>query len=186
MKRLSRFFTSRDAGVSAPVVAVLILIVVMTMCAVYERLRIVTIVSQLDQAVEMSVQGVATENWDNVYQGVREGYAGTYTKDALTDDWEAVMNKEQILDQMNHMIDFKVKGSTWVKEDDAGNVLFSMKPKETTVKIINTSLAADEGDALTVETTNTITVPWLFLGAMFDAPPIVVERKTVCGYTPKF
>lgn len=171
---------------SIPMVAGLLLILLMLFCAVYEYLRVVSIIIQLDHAVEQSIQGVAMENWDEVYQGIREGYAGTYTKAELTDDWEEVMNKEQILAQMKKMIEFKVAGNTWVKEDDAGNVLFSLKPRDTTVKITNTQLAAAEGDALTVETTNTITVPWRFLGSMFNAPPIVVERVTVSGYTRKF
>lgn len=186
MMGLVKQFKKTDAGMSIPMVAVLLLILLMLFCAMYEYLRVVSIVMQLDQAVELSVQGVATENWDEVYQGVREGYAGTYTKAELTDDWEEVMNKEQILAQMKKMIDFKVDGNTWAKEDAAGEVLFSLKPKDTTVKITNTQLAANEGDALTVETTNTITVPWRFLGAMFNAPPIVVERVTISGYTPKF
>lgn len=183
---LAKRLKKKDAGLTIPVIAVLLLILLMLFCAMYEYLRVVTIVMQLDQAVELSVQGVAQENWDEIYQGIREGYAGTYTKDELTDEWEEVMNREQILAQMKKMIDFKVDGNTWVKEDDAGEVLFSLEPKDTTVTITNTELAAAEGDALTVETTNTITVPWQFLGTMFNAPPIVVQRITVCGYTPKF
>jgi len=96
---------------SIPMVAGLLLILLMLFCAVYEYLRVVSIIIQLDHAVEQSIQGVAMENWDEVYQGIREGYAGTYTKAELTDDWEEVMNKEQILAQMKKMIEFKVAGA---------------------------------------------------------------------------
>jgi|LGVE01.1.fsa_nt_gb hypothetical protein len=186
MMNLMKRFQKKDKGMTIPEIAFWLLFLLTIFCGIYEYLRIVTIVMQLDQVVEISVQGVATENWDEVYQGIREGYAGTYTKDELTDDWEEVMNKEQILAQMKKMIEFKVDGNTWVKEDNAGETLFSLKPKDTTVTIINTELGAAEGEALTVETINTITVPWAFLGTMFHAPPIVVERKTISGYTPKF
>ncbi len=146
----------------------------------------VSIVKQVDHAVEMSVDGVAKANWDNIYQGVREGYAGAYTKKKDTDAWTEVMTKQSVLDQLKEVIAFETEGSTWVKKDDKGNVLFSLKPKETEVKIINTNLGASEGDALVIETTNIITVPWMFVGLWLEAEPLEIERTTQCGYSPRF
>lgn len=175
-----------DPGISSTLAVVLILALLILFTGVYEYLRMVAIVEQVDQAVELSVQGVASENWENIYQGVREGYAGTYSKGKLTDEWEEVMNKDQILEQLKSMIDFQTESGTWVKRDEQGNVMFTLKPKETTVKILNTSISADEGEALLVETTNTISIPWVFLDSVYDAPPVEIKRKTVCGYTPRF
>jgi len=175
-----------DEGSMAPLVVVIVFIALILFCMGWEYLRMVTIVMQLDQAVEMSVEGVAKDNWKNIYQGVREGYAGAYNKNEVADGWEEVMNKQNILGQLNEMIDFETVGTTWVKKDEKGNVLFSIKPKDTEVKIINTGLGANEGDALVIETTNTITIPLMFAGLWPDAQPLVIHRTTECQYTPKF
>lgn len=175
----------RDKGSMAPLACAAIIVILILGVAFFELFKMYAVAAQIDHAVELSVQGVAKENWENIYQGIREGYAGAYTKDKLSDDWKEVINREQILLQMKKMIDFDEEGSEWVKKDDQGRIVFSLKPEETTVKIINTNLAAKEGDALLVETTNRITIPWFFLSS-FNMPPIQYERKTVCGYTPKF
>lgn len=176
----------KDDGTMAPWVVVIALVFLLFFCIGWEYLRMITIVLQVDRAVEMSVDGVAKDNWENVYQGVREGYAGAYTKDSATDAWSEVVNKQSVLGQLKETIDFEVVGDTWVKADENGAVLFSLKPKETEVKIINTNLGASEGNALVIETTNTITVPWMFAGLWLDAEPLVIERTNQCGYTPKF
>ena len=176
----------KDEGSMVPLVVVSIFISLILFCVGWEYLRMVTIMTQLDRAVEMSVENVAKDNWKNVYQSVREGYAGAYTKNEEGKKWEEVMNKQNILGHLNKTINFKTDGTTWVKKDEKGNVLFSIKPKDTEVKIINTGLAAKEGDALVVETTNTITIPLMFAGLWPNAQPLVIHRTTKCQYIPKF
>ncbi|HEY5557793.1 hypothetical protein [Acetobacterium sp.] len=186
MMQIIKRIKGKDEGSMAPLVVVVLLISLLLFCVGWEYLRMVTIVMQLDHAVELSVEGVATENWENIYQGVREGYAGAYTKNDVLDGWDDVMTRQNILSQLNEMIDFETVGTSWVKKDDSGRILFQLEPKETEVKIINTGLGATEREALVIETTNTITVPWMFAGLWLDAEPLVIHRTTECQYTPKF
>ncbi|UYO64419.1 hypothetical protein LNN31_08350 [Acetobacterium wieringae] len=77
-----------DPGSMTPYVIVFVLVFMMVMAAVWEYQRIYSVLAQVDQSVISAVEGVAQENWDEIYQGVREGYAGAYTKDKLIDNWK--------------------------------------------------------------------------------------------------
>jgi hypothetical protein len=91
--------------------------------SIWEYFRMVSIVKQVDHAVEISVDGVAKANWDNIYQRVREGYAGVYTKKD-TDAWTEVMTKYSVLDQLKKVIEFETEGNTWVKKMIKGMSFF--------------------------------------------------------------
>jgi len=176
-----------DAGTMSPYVVVLILIFMMLMGGVWEYLRIYSVLAQVDQTVISAVEGVAQENWKEIYQGVREGYAGAFSKDDHGDGWEEVINRKQITEQMKEMYDFEEDGLLLSKVDDEGNLIFSIKPDAMQINIINTAIGDNEGNSLVVEAVNHVELPFMFLSGLFeDVPPITFERTTRCRYVPRF
>lgn len=73
------------SGNSAPLTLAIILAVIILSCAVFEYLRLMVIASGVRDAVQSAVIDVATENWDDAYNGLREGYSGGYTLSGT--DW---------------------------------------------------------------------------------------------------
>lgn len=177
----------RDPGNMSFNALIVIITFMMLMSISWEYVRIFSVLNDLDNSVVSSVEGVAQENWDEIYQGVREGYAGAYTKDELTDDWEEIINRKQIIEQMKEMYDFEEDGLLLTKVGSDGKTIFSIEPDEMEITVINTSFDDDEGAALVVEATNTVVLPFMFLAGMFDeVPAIEFERTTKVRYVPKF
>jgi len=67
------------------IVIILCLILLFTVASEYLRLQIIA--SGVRDALQSSIIAVATENYDEVYNGLREGYTGGYQLDE-TDRWE--------------------------------------------------------------------------------------------------
>lgn len=177
----------RDPGNMASYAFIVIFVFMMLMSCVMEYVRIYAVLYDLDDSVISAVEGVAQENWDEIYQGVREGYAGAYTKDQLTDDWGEVINRKQITEQMEEMYDFDKNGLLLSKLDSDGNTIFSIEPDAMEIKVINATFDDDEGASLVVEATNEVVLPFMFLSGLFDnVPNITFERTTKCKYVPKF
>lgn len=175
-----------DKGSMTPYVIVFVLVFMMLMAAVWEYQRIYSVLAQVDQSVISAVEGVAQENWDEIYQGVREGYAGAYTKDKLIDNWKEIINRKRITEQMKEMIDLKEDVLLLSKVDDQGKLIFSIKPDAMQINIINAEFDDKEGKSLVVEAVNQVEVPFMFLGEMFNIPSITFTRTTRVHYVPKF
>lgn len=176
-----------NPGNMTPYVIVLILVFMMLMAAVWEYLRIYAVLALVDQSVISAVEGVTEENWDEIYQGVREGYAGAYTKDKQVDSWEEIINRKRITEQMKEMIDFKEDGLLLSKVDEEGSLIFSIKPDAMEINVINAEFDDQEGSSLVVEAVNQVELPFMFLSGVFkDIPSITFERTTRCRYVPKF
>ena len=176
-----------DRGNMTPYVIVLIFVFMMLMAGVWEYLRIYSVLAQVDQSVITAVEGVAQENWKEIYQGVREGYAGAFSREDLIKDWEEVINRKRITEQMKEMIDFEEDGLLLSKLDGEGKLIFSIKPDAMEISVINTEISDEEGNSLVVEAVNEVELPFMFLSGIFeDIPPITFERTTRCRYVPKF
>lgn len=47
-------------------------------CVVFEYMRLVIVAQGVRDSVQSAIVAVATENWDEAYPGLREGYSGGY------------------------------------------------------------------------------------------------------------
>lgn len=174
-----------DKGSMAPVVIVVAIIAMVFFAFIWEWGRFNTIAGQVDRDVKASVNGIVSEQWDVVYQGVREGYAGAYTKND-NDAWKELVRKKHINEQLIEMMDYTKNGNILEKKDAEGRIIYSVTLEDVEVDVTNTQKGDLEGKALTVATEVTITIPWTFLAAYGEIPPVVINKTVKGGFTPKF
>lgn len=181
-----------DDGFTYPLILGIILIVFMIFIVIFEYMYFMTTCSQIDAAVERSVIGVATENWANVYQGVREGFAGGHTKEESLDAWTAVLSKNDIMKETQNMLELEYEGGKYVKKKDDGEILYTINPTTMEAIIKNVPISEDgvysvgTGKGLIVEVSYDMDVSWATSITGTDATPIRTKRNVQVQYRPKF
>lgn len=192
-----------DPGFIFPLILALVLIVFIVMALVFEGMQFQTLYNQCDQAVERSVIGVATENWKNVYQTVREGYASGMAKDDLVDAWEERLSKENILKETISMLELeegkddagdKIYRRMTIEDDGSKKAIYYIKPSSMEATIRNVPTYEEgvsnvgTGKGLEVEVTYDIYVEWSYIGATEErtTEPMKITRTVIVKYTPQF
>ena len=74
---IKKVFFSRN-GNSAPLTIALVLGLLLVTCAMAEFFRLAVIVQGVRDGLQQAVLSVAVTNYDETYNGLREGYSGGY------------------------------------------------------------------------------------------------------------
>ncbi len=77
MQKIRRLFEDKK-GNTTPHTIALILGILFTICALSEFFRLSIIANGVRNALQSAVISVATTNYDEAYNGLREGYSGGY------------------------------------------------------------------------------------------------------------
>lgn len=183
----------KDDAMTFPMILGMFFLVLIIFMLVLEYMHFVTVFKQADDAVERSVIAVATQNWDNIYQGVREGFAGANTKEAITDEWTEVLKRDNIMVSAIDIMGLTLDSGNYVKKSADGKILYSIKPTTVHANIINVGIEESPGvtnvgskKGLIVEVTYDISVAWFTPTAWGDALPITVTRTVRTQYKPLF
>lgn len=178
---IKKLFQNKRGGGNLLAIVVVISILLIS-CSVYEYLRLVIIASGVRDAVQSSIISVATTNYDEVYNGLREGYSGGYTLDG--DYWEESLDIGDIYGQLDSTLGLARQSGRHVKY--AGETLeYSLWGLEVDIK--NASFApssADAADKFLAEATIELEVPLSF--GWESLPPMRITLHVKAGYTPKF
>ena len=83
------------SGSSAPLALAVVLAVILLSCAVFEYMRLMVISKGIRDTVQAAVIDVATENWDDAYNGLREGYSGGYLLNGT--DWVVKLDRKSVV-----------------------------------------------------------------------------------------
>lgn len=169
-------------GSSFPLTVAIALVIVIIMCGISEYMRLMIIASGVRDAVQSSVIATANDNYDNVYNGVREGYSGGY---ALSDStWEGSLDYGDIYSRLNRSLGLQKSGGVHIKY--AGETI-EFKLSNLSVDIINAPFAPSNPDGMQkflADATITLEVPVFFGGK--SLLPMRINLKVKAGYTPKF
>jgi len=184
----------KDPGISFPLIIGGLLVVIIFFSLFMEALKFTSVYERTDEAIERSVIAVATQNWEYVYQSVREGYAGGNVKELATDRWEEVLDRDEIVREATEMLELDYEGGEYVKKDEDGEMIFSIKPQTLLANITNVGIKDSEGnsniatgDGLIVEVKYDVTVAWTLEGAFYEGTvPITMERQVRVQYKPLF
>lgn len=172
---MRKLFRNKEGNVAIQaVVVMLILLLIFSVIGEYLRLQIIA--KGIRDAIQASVISVATQNYDEVYNGLREGYSGGY---ALYDDnWEGSVDEGSVMNELTSLL-----GLSFGKKYTGGMVEYGLSELE--VKIINTPLAPSNDDKrFESEVYVTLSVPLSF--GWQHLPPMTINMKVNAGYTPKF
>lgn len=123
---------------------VIILILLMIFTVVSEYLRNNIILNGVRDGLESIATNIATENYNEIYPNIRQGYSGAY-KLSNTNKWQEHIDNGNIDKELNRLLGVKKEGNIYVKRFDNDNSieykLFNLK-----VNINNPKLAPEDGN----------------------------------------
>ena len=172
----------QTSGNSAPLTLAIVLVVIILSCAVFEYMRLMVIASGVRDAVQSAMIDVATENWDDAYNGLREGYSGGYTLSGT--DWVVKLDSGDVYSRLESTLGVKKESGKYVKYTgpDVEYTLSSLS-----VSMQNAPLApANTGGISQLSATGMVDVEVPLSFGWRHLPPLKITMKLKGGFTPKF
>lgn len=177
--KVKTVFCRRD-GNSTPLTIALVLGLLLIICAMAEFFRLAVIVQGVRDGLQQAVVSVAVSNYDETYNGLREGYSGGYYLAGET--WEESLDYDDVYYYLNRLLGTEKSGRYYVKKQDAG---YEYRLSGLNVEIANPPPAPGNASVnLEVEAQITIEIPLSF--GWEDLPPLSMRLKTRAAYMPRF
>ena len=178
MKKL-RFLLKGGRGDGFPLTIAVTLALLLIFCGVSEYFRVSIIAQGVRDAVQQAVISTVTDNYDDVYHSVREGYAAGYYP---TDDaWEESVDEGDVYTHLALTMGLTSTGEGCAKY--AGDEL-EFTISDLRVTLSNNALASGRSDGYLATATILLEVPTRFAGKLL--PPIQITLKVQAKYIPKF
>lgn len=178
---MRRFWKNRS-GSGFPLVIAVVLAVLIVSCAVYEYLRLTIIAAGVRDAVQSAIIAVATENYSNVYPGLRQSYSGGFSRSS--NQWTEQISTGDIYSQLTESLGLIPENDQYVKQ--AGNQLeYSLSG--LTVKILNAPFAPSDPNSIrqfTAQAVIHLKVPLSF--GWGHLPPMEADLPIQAIYRPRF
>lgn len=156
------------------VVVVLILLLIFSVLSEYLRLQMIA--KGVRDTIQSSVISVATQNYDEVYNGLREGYSGGY--ELIGDSWNSKLDNGAVMEELSALL-----GLVGGEKYSEGTLEYALTDLEVNIK--NVPFApSNNNDKFEAEVWVTLTVPLSF--GWEHLTPMSIRLKVNAGYTPKF
>ena len=181
MKRV-RDVLNNQHGSGFPLTIAVTLSLLLLLCGTSEYMRLMIIASGVRNAVQSSVIATVNDNYNNVYQGAREGYSGCYQPSGSS--WASSIDYGDIYSSIDGTLGTQPSGGNYIKY--AGNSM-EYELSSLSVSIKNAPLAPSDPNSsqkFLVDASVNLTVPVSFAGKVL--PPMQIKVKTEAEYTPKF
>lgn len=120
-------------GEATVLMVALILGLLLVVCAMAEFFRLLVIVQGVRDGLQQSVITVATANYDETYNGLREGYSGGYILSG--DEWQENLDYDYVLIRLGNLLGADRNGSALIKRQSEG---YEYRLSGLDVEIINT------------------------------------------------
>jgi len=164
-------------GSAAIYAVVIILALLMIFAVASEFLRLQIIAKGVRDATQAAIISVATQNYNDVYNGLREGYAGGYElSDSNT--WIEKVDKGAVMVELSELLGI-VDGKKMIGSETEYTL------SNFSITIINPPIAPS-GEAQKFEALVTMTLTVLLSYGWEHLPPMVINLEVKAGYTPKF
>lgn len=167
-------------GMSYPLTAALVLVLLLALCVLAEFFRLSVIACGVRNSLQESVISVATTNYDEVYDGLREGYSGGYF---MTGDcWEETFDYGDVYTQLDRLLGTNPDGSYHVKWLGNG---YEYRITGLQVVISNAPFApGNAGQNFEADVSVQLEIPLSF--GWEALPPVRMTVRTKAAYMPKF
>ena len=172
-----------NKGTSFPLIIAVTLALVIIFCGISEYVRLVIIAQGVRDAVQSAVISVVNDSYDDVYHGVREGYAGAYVPSA--NDFKESLDYGNVYGRLDELLGLKSSGSYHVKY--AAGEAVEFKLSGLSVNLDNMPLAPgspDNAHGFLADTTIRLEVPVRFEGKLL--PPMRINLRVQAKYMPLF
>ena len=167
-------------GNSTPLTIALILGLLLLICALSEFFRLGIIVSGVRDGLQQAVITVATTNYDEAYNGLREGYSGGYILSG--ESWQENLDYDDVYYRIDNLLGTTQVEGYHIKEDKGG---YEYRLSGLSVDIENAPLTPGGAEHnLEADARITIEIPLSF--GWDRLPPLTMEIRTKSAYMPKF
>ena len=170
------------SGNSAPLTVAIVLVVIILSCTVFEYMRLMAIAGGVRDAVQSAMIEVATGNWDNAYNGLREGYSGGYTLSGT--DWVVKLDTGDVYSRLESTLGVKKDNDKYVKYTgpDVEYILSGLS-----VSMQNAPLAPAGNNGISqLSATGTVDVEVPLSFGWGHLPSLKITIKLKGGFTSKF
>lgn len=179
MRKLKKAVTDKR-GMSYPLTVALVLALLIVMCVLAEFFRLSIIAYGVRNSLQESVISVAITNYDEVYDGLREGYSGGYFMTG--DSWEETLDYGDVYTQLDCLLGTNPDGSYHVKWQ--GN-RYEYRITDLNVSISNAPFAPGNASRnFEADVSVQIDIPLSF--GWEALPPVRMTIRTKAVYMPKF
>jgi len=170
MKKLKALWSkikSEDGMIGYPLAVVILLVLLIFISFIVDYIRVNSIAVQIRDKYESLLTGVAVQNYDNMYQPTREGYALSYKFNENTITWDNIdsITQENILDKLNYSFSDGEKNQVTISDID-----FKISPEE--VKI------TDEDQSFNISGKLTATIYYNGLWRNLSPAHVPIEVKS--------
>ena len=181
MNRIKYILKDRR-GTSFPLIIAITLSLLLIFTGISEYLRLLIIAQGVRDAVQSSVIATGTENYDNVYQGAREGYSGAYQP--MAGNFEESLDYGDIYKRLCDVLGLVRNRGYYVKPALNGNIEYRVWGLLVHIRNAPFAQGDTESGRFVADCTIELEVPVYFSGQLL--PPMRITVKTSAGYTPKF
>ena len=179
MEKLKKAVVDRK-GMSYPLTVALVLTLLIVLCVLAEFFRLSVIAYGVRNSLQQSVISVAVSNYDEVYDGLREGYSGGYF---MTGDcWEETLDYGDVYTQLDRLLGTNPDGGYHVKWQGNG---YEYRITGLHVSIRNAPFApGNAGQNFEADVSVQLEIPLSFGWEVL--PPVRMLIRTKAVYMPKF
>lgn len=168
-------------GMSTPLTVALVLALLIFLCVFSEFFRLSIIAGGVRNALQSATISVATTNYDEVYDGLREGYSGGYFYEDGR-GWTEYVDSGDVYGQLGLLLGLDDREDYLVKWQEKG---YEYRISGLQISIRNVSFApGGSNENFEADIRVNLEVPlsfgWNFL------PPLSMQVRTKASYMPKF
>ncbi|MDD4496026.1 MAG: hypothetical protein PHV32_17080 [Eubacteriales bacterium] len=170
------------SGSGTPLILAIVLVCIILSTTAFEYARLIIVAQGVRDSVQSAVIDVATENWDEAYAGLREGYSGGYALSGSR--WYRNVTSGNIYGRLKEVLGLKYQSGKYIKcSGESTEYTLS----GLTISVANAPLAPSDPNSisqLTVTGYITVEVPLSF--GWGHLPSMTIRMKFKSVYVPKF
>ena len=181
VKKIREVLKSKS-GQGVPMILAVVLCCLILACVTFEYMRLMIVAQGVRDSVQSAIVDVATENWDEAYAGLREGYSGGYQ--LAGSSWSQNVTSGNVYARLQNVLGVEYKDGQYVKYsgEDLEYRLYDLH-----LEVENAPLAPSVPDGITqLNVTGTITVDVPLSFGFGHLPPMQITMKLNAKYVPRF
>ena len=181
MNRLKTVLKDRS-GQSTPMILAVVVCCLILACVVFEYMRLMIVAQGVRDSVQSAIVAVATENWDEAYPGLREGYSGGYQLSGSS--WTKNVTTGNVYDRLQQVLGLVYEDGRYLKY--AGPDL-EYRFYDLRMELENAPFAPSAPEGITqLNVTGTVTVEVPLSFGFGHLPPMQITMKLNAKYVPRF
>nr|WP_312985719.1 hypothetical protein [Clostridioides sp.] len=162
----------------------LILVLLIIFCLIAEFVRLNLITKGVRDAVKTATTAVMTQNYDETYPCLREGYGAGYKLNEKSNEWEEKIDKGNIEEQLINLLGVKKEGDYLVKKNGSRTEYKISNIKQEIINRDITPKDVNKAEKFKIEVSSKLEVPIAF--GFEGVKPLNVNLKVTSGYSPIF